>query len=70
MGGKVLPLPSDKLREEREEGRRLGRLQTMVDNIDSLMRLQAWDLKTASEAIGSTEEEYYKAKEILEKQNQ
>ena len=47
MGGKVLPLPSDKLREERE----IGHLQTLVENIESLMRLQNWTLKQACERL-------------------
>lgn len=68
MGGKVLPLPSDKLREEREEGRQEGQFEKLVENIENLMRLQQWDLKKASEAIGSSEEEYYRAKEGLNKQ--
>ena len=61
MGGKVLPLPSDKLRKERE----MGHLQTLVENIEILMRMQNWTLQQACEALGSTEEIYYMAKEKL-----
>ena len=71
MGGKVLPLPSDKLREERElgriEGLEQGKLQTLVDNIENLMQKQNWDLKQACEAIGISEEQYQNAKKKLDK---
>ena len=77
MGGKVLPLPSDKLREERELGRmegleqgieqgiELGQLKNFVENIESLMRMQNWTLQQACEALGSTEEIYNQAKKKL-----
>ena len=73
MGGKVLPLPSDKLREERERGielgmelgMELGQLKGFVENIECLMRMQNWSLQQACEALGSTEEFYHQAKERL-----
>ncbi len=37
MGGKVLPLPSDKLREEREAGITLGMTQGISQSISALI---------------------------------
>lgn len=72
MGGKVLPLPSDKLREEREEGRKEGkeegRFEKFVENVENIMQNLGLDLKQACEAVGSSEKEYYRAKEGLNKQ--
>ena len=65
MGGKVLPLPSDKLREERELGIELGQMKKFVEIIESLMCIHNWTLQQACEELGSTEETYYQAKEKL-----
>lgn len=67
MGGKVLPLPSDKLREERAAGRAEGRYQTLVNAVDNAMKNFHVDLEAACKALEITAEEYQLAKETLKK---
>ena len=67
MGGKVLPLPSDKLREERAAGRAEGRYQTLVNAVDNAMKNFHVDLEAACKALEITVEEYQLAKETLKK---
>jgi len=67
MGGKVLPLPSDKLREERAAGRAEGRYQTLVNAVDNAMKNFHVDLEAACKALEITADEYQLAKETLKK---
>ena len=65
MGGKVLPLPSDALREARAEGMQQGIEQSVEQSIRNLMETMQWTAEQAMQALKVPDEEWEKYLRML-----